>query len=107
MASTALPTQASTASTAWIAAVFHAGMSNHIRVCKINDDHIIFVGFDCFHQFVTDSGRAHLRLKVVGRNLGGFYQDPVLPFVRFLHAAVEEEGHMCILLGLRDAAWVI
>ena len=44
MASTALPTQPSTISMAWMAAFCNTGMTYHIRVCKVDDDHIVSSG---------------------------------------------------------------
>ena len=61
MASTALPTQASTASIALMAAALYAGMSHHIRVCKVDDDNIVLAGLDTVYQLVADCRCAHLR----------------------------------------------
>ena len=78
-------------------------MSDHIRICEVDDDHVIFVRFNGFHQLVADLVGAHLGLQVIGGNLGGIHQDPVLSLVGRLHAAVEEKGYMGILLRLSDS----
>ena len=78
-------------------------MSHHIRISKINDDHIIFVTADGLTQSVANLISAHLGLQVIGGHiLGGIHQHSVLAGVRLLHTAIEEESHMGILLGLGD-----
>ena len=81
----------------------HARMAYHIRVREIDDNHIVFICLDGLHQTVAHLGSAHLGLQVVGRHLRGFHQDAVLALVRLLYAAVEEEGHMGVLLRLSQA----
>ena len=78
----------------------HTGMANHIRVCKVDDDHIILAGTDCFIQLRTHFGSAHLRLQVIGCNRGGLHEDTILILVGLLDTAVEEEGYMRVLLCL-------
>ena len=77
-------------------------VANHIRVCEVDDDHIIFIRFDCLNKFLANFRCAHLRLHVIGRNLRGFYKDSVLSLVRLLNATVEEESNVCVLLCLSD-----
>ena len=77
-------------------------MANHIRVRKVDDDHIIFVRFDCLYKLLANLRCTHLRLHIVGRNLRGFYKDSVLSFVWLLNTTVEEECNMCIFLCLGD-----
>lgn len=102
-ASTALPTHSSTASTAWIAAL-NTGMANHIRICKVDDDNIIFLGTNSIRQLVAYFVSTHLRLQVISSNLRGFYKDSILTFIWLLNAAIEEEGYMCLFLGLSTCA---
>ena len=82
--------------------VLHSRMAHHIRVGKVNDDHVILSGANGLHQLIAHRRGAHLRLKVIGGYLGGLHQDPLLSRIRLLHSAIEEEGHMGILLCLRD-----
>ena len=78
----------------------HAGMAHHVAVGVVKDKRIIFAGLHGLHHFVRDLIGAHLRLEVIGGHGGGLYQYAVLAGVLFLHAAVEEEGHVGVLLGL-------
>ena len=78
-------------------------MTYHIRVCKIDDDDIIFAGLNRLHQLIAHDRCAHLRFQVVGRNLlRRRNQNAVLALVRLFHAAVEEKCYVCIFLGLGD-----
>ncbi len=78
-------------------------MAHHVRIGKINDNHIIFAGTDGLAEPVADFISAHLGLQVIGSHiLGGVHQYPVLALIGFFHTAVEEKGHMGILLCLRD-----
>ena len=58
---------------------------------------------DELYHLVGDLIGAHLRLQIVGRDLGRVDQHPVFARVQGLHAAVKEEGDMGVFLGLRDA----
>ena len=80
----------------------YTGMTNHIRVCKVDDDHIVFVRFDRIYKFVADFRCAHFRLKIIGSNLRRFYKDSVLTFVWLFHTTVEEERNVSIFLCLSD-----
>ena len=80
----------------------YTGMADHIGICKVDDDHIIFSGSDGLAKFVADLRSAHLRLEIIGRNLRRFDKDTILAFVRLLYAAVEEEGYVRIFFGLGD-----
>ncbi len=79
---------------------FHAGVSYHIRIGKVDDDHVIGSGLDRLHQLVAYFICAHLRLQVIGGNLGGLNKDPVLAFIGLFYAAVEEEGNMSVFFRL-------
>ena len=78
-------------------------MTYHIRICEVYDDNIIFSGADRVCQFLTNGRCAHLRLKVIGCNLRGLHKDTVLTRIRFLNAAVEEEGNVGIFLCLSNS----
>ena len=82
---------------------FHTGMPDHIRVRKVNDDHVIFAGLDRIYQIIAHFIRTHLRFQVIGRNIfGRIDQNPVLSLVRLFHTAVKEESNMRIFFRLRD-----
>ena len=34
--------------------LLHTGMTYHIRVCKVDDDHIVFLGLDGSNQLLAD-----------------------------------------------------
>ena len=81
--------------------LFHAGMTYHVRIRKVDDDNIILIGFDTIHQSVTDFVSTHLRFQIISRHiLGRIYQDSLFSLVRFFHTAIKEESHMGILLCL-------
>lgn len=40
----------------------HPGMANHVGVCKVNDNHIVFPGLNGSHQLLAHARSAHLRL---------------------------------------------
>ena len=80
----------------------YTSMTYHIRVCKIDNDHIIFTRFDCIHQLVTNFRCAHLRLKVISCNLRRFNEDSVFSFVWFFYSTVKEESNMCIFFCLSN-----
>ena len=69
---------------------------------KVNDDHIIFVGGNALLHCIGHFIGAHLRLHIEGSDLGRVDQNAILAFVHFLDAAVEEVGHVGILLSLSD-----
>ena len=77
-------------------------MTNHIRVGEVDDDHIIFLRFDCCNKLLANFRSAHLWLQVVSRNLRGLHKDSVLALVWLLNATVEEEGYVSIFLCLSD-----
>ena len=82
--------------------VIDAGVAHHVAVGKVQNDHVIGAGLDALHALVRHLRRAHLRLLIVGGHLGGGHQYPVLTGKHSLGPAVEEEGHMGVLLRLRD-----
>ena len=80
-----------------------AGVSDHVRIRKVNDNYIILSGGNRLHQLVRNLIRAHLRLKIIRRHLRGVDQNSVLALIRLLNAAVEEEGNMRVLLCLGNS----
>ena len=81
----------------------HAGVADHIAVCKVQDDHIVLAALNALDALGSDFGGAHLGLQVVGGNLGAGDDAAILALVGSLHAAVEEEGDVRVLLGLGNA----
>ena len=78
-------------------------MADHIAVCKVQDDHIVLAALDALDALGSNFGGAHLGLQVVGCNLGAGDDTAILALVGSLHAAVEEEGDVSVLLGLGNA----
>ena len=78
-------------------------MTDHIAVGQVEDDDIVLAAFNGFAALISNLNSAHLRLQVIGCNLGRSNQDTVFAFEGTLFAAVEEEGDVGILLGLGDA----
>ena len=90
---------------------FHSGlcsvkytrMADHVAVCIVQDNHIVFAGFNALDQPVGDLVSAHLRLQIVGGHLRGVDQHAVLVGILLFDAAVEEERHMRVFLRLCNA----
>ena len=81
----------------------YTGVSNHVAVCVVEDDNVVFAAVQTGKQLIGDFVCAHLRLQVVGCNLWRVDQCAVLAFRDGFHAAVKEEGNMCVLFGFCDA----
>ena len=80
-----------------------AGVAHHVAVGEVQHDDVVGPGLDALDALLADGGGAHLRLEVIGGHLGRGDEAAVLPGENGLHAAVEEEGHVGVLLRLRDA----
>ncbi len=78
-------------------------MSDHVRVGEVQDDQVVLAGPDRCHRLRGQFRRRHLRLQIIGRDLGGGDHDAVLAGIGRLLAAVEEIGDVRIFLGLRHA----
>ena len=81
----------------------HAGVADHIAVCEVQDHHIVLAALDALDALGSNLGGAHLGLQVIGGDLRAGDHAAVLALVGSLHAAVEEEGDMSVLLGLGNA----
>src|SRR5699024_417940 len=81
----------------------HASVAHHVAVGVVEDEGVVLAGLHGLHHLVGDLIGAHLGLQIVGGHSGGLHQNTVLPGVLLLHAAVEEEGDMGVLLRLGDA----
>ena len=81
----------------------HAGVAHHVAVGEVQNDDVIGAALDALDALGGDQRLGHLRLEVIGGHLGGGDQAAILAGEHLLHAAVEEEGDMGVLLRLRDA----
>ena len=81
----------------------NAGVSHHVTVGEVQDDQVVFSAPDARNRFVGHAIGAHLRLQIVGRDLGRVDQHAILARVRLLDAPVEEEGDMGVFLRFGDA----
>ena len=78
-------------------------MTDHVAVGKVKDNRIIFFALDRINNLVRHLVCAHFGLHIVGRYFRGSNKDSVLALVLLFNAAVEEERHMSVLLGLCDS----
>ena len=76
-----------------------AGMPDHITIGEIDHDKIVRFIHRRTYRFAY-LRRGHLRLEVIGLDIRTGDQHPALSLIRGLYTAVEEEGHMGILLRL-------
>ena len=83
--------------------VIYACMADHVTVCEVQDDEVLLLCIDGLDKFLCHFRCAHLRLEVVCCNFRRVHQNPVLVLERSLAAAVEEECHVCVFLGLGNA----
>ncbi len=73
-----LPTQVSTALNGSLCSLEHAGVADHVAVCKVQNDHIVLAGLDGLNHLIRDFVSAHFRLEVIRCNLRGLDKDAVL-----------------------------
>ena len=76
------------------------GVTNHVAVREVHDVEISAILVDGSDELLGNLGSAHLRLQIVGSDLGGSDEHALLALLGFLDAAVEEERHVGVLLGL-------
>ncbi len=79
-----------------------SSMTDHIRICEIQDNKVVFVLVNLLDNGLCDLGRTHLRLKVIGLHLWRRYENSVLARIWLFHASVEKESYMCVLLCFGD-----
>ena len=75
-------------------------MSNHIRICIIYNNNVIFIRLDCINKLIAYFIRTHLRFQIICCNFRRFYKYSVFSFIRLFYPAVEEKGHMRIFFRL-------
>ena len=81
----------------------HAGVADHVAVGIIAEDEVMLFRLDGFAEHVRDAGRAHFGHQVVGRDALRGDEQALLAGVGRLEAAVEEVGHVGVLLGFGGA----
>ena len=79
-----------------------ACVTNHIAVGIVDDDHLKLVGLDRRDQLVGDLGRRHRRLQIVGGDFRRRHENALLAWKHSFLTAIEEEGHVRVLLRLSD-----
>ena len=80
-----------------------ARVADHVGAGVVDDDQVEAAAVDGLDQFVGHLEGRHLGFQVVGGDLGRRHQDAFLAREQRLLAAVEEECHVGVLLGLGDA----
>ena len=85
----------------------NTGVTHHVAVGEVQDDHILFFAPDLGDELFRHFGGAHLRQQVIGGHLGAVHQDAFLVFEHGLTAAVEEEGDVGVFFSFRDAELVL
>ena len=79
-----------------------ASVAHHVGVGEVHDSDIVVA--DGFHELIGYFTHAHLGLQVIGGHFAGRgNQNTVLTLELGFYSAVEEEGHMGILLGFSNA----
>ena len=84
----------------------HARVANHVAVGVVDDVDIGRVIVNRLLERLGDEWFGHFGLQIVGRDLGTGDELALLPLLGLLNTAVEEEGDMGVLLGLRDVELV-
>ena len=79
---------------------YHSCVSDHIRICKVDHDHIIFIGCNCLIKTFADFRSTHLRLQIISSNCRRFYQGTLFIFIWLFYTAVKEKCNMRIFLSL-------
>ena len=74
-------------------------MSDHIAVCKIEHDKVIFTAENFRNKRVSNLISAHFGFKVKGGNLRRIDKNSVLALILKLSAAVKEKRNMSIFLS--------
>ena len=79
-------------------------MADHVAVSQVADHEVINAAVPVFHESVRDRAGAHGRRKIIGWHVAGRgNKDAVLAVKGLFHAAVEEIGHVGVLLRFREA----
>ena len=84
--------------------LINTGVADHVGGCEVVHDELELALTDALGHLLAHIGGAHLGVQVVGSYPGGGNHVSLLTRKLLLHAAVEEEGHVGVLLRLRDVA---
>ena len=71
-------------------------MTYHVRVCVVDNDQIIFFGFQSFDQAICDFHCTHFRFHVISLYFRGRHQPTIFVGIGFFHTAVKEKCYMSI-----------
>ena len=80
--------------------VSEGGRTYHVGWREIAHDELVLGFAHDSSDLFSNAVHAHLRLKVVRRNLGRVDQVPLFVLELLLDAAVEEKGHVSVFLRL-------
>lgn len=75
-------------------------VADHVGRSKVAHDKLVLLGLEDLGDLVGDTLRTHLRLLVVGSDLGRGDHRTLLALVLLLDTAVEEESNVGVLLSL-------
>jgi len=82
----------------------HTGVANHVGRGEVVHNEVEFVLANALSHLGTNTGSAHLGVKIVGGHFGGGDHVADLAGELLLNAAVEEESDVGILFSLSDVA---
>src|SRR5205807_5014903 len=77
-----------------------SGMSNHVRVRRVNDEYIRFAFVDRAQKLVSDFERGHLRHQIVSRHFRRRHEQTLLMPKFVLGATVEKISYVRVLFSL-------
>ncbi len=80
-----------------------AAVPYHVPIRVVTDDHIEALALKGSDQLLSDLVSAHGRGEIIGLYLWGGNEDALLSGVGFFSATGEEEGHVGIFFGFRNA----
>ncbi|MNJ40673.1 hypothetical protein D3C77_355730 [compost metagenome] len=81
----------------------HTGMAYHIRVSEVQNDRVMLIGLDLLHRCLSHFISAHLRLKVICRDLRRINEYPCLPRQLYVPSTAEEECNVRVFLCLGNS----
>src|SRR5438876_10807463 len=78
------------------------GVSNHVRVGKVDDEYVCLALVNKTQDIVRDLESRHFRLKIVSSNLRRGHQQSLLAAKLLFRAPIEEIGDVGVLLGFGE-----
>ena len=76
-------------------------MAHHVSISEVHNHHVEATLFDGFDDGLGDSGSAHLRLQIIGRDFGRRHEQALLTREWLLHTAVEKVCDVRVFFRLR------